>query len=69
MLERGYRNWEFAFKGMYSVKSNEVLFMDQMIQHPWFMKRHSIVFFYEPMALAMALTNNDIDKAINIVYT
>lgn len=51
------------------IKSNELLFMDEKIMHPWYMKGASIVFFYEALAIAMHLTNFDIDSSINIVYS
>ena len=69
LVDIGYKNWKFPYKNAHLIKSNEILFMDEKIMHPWYMKGASIVFFYETLAITMELTNFDIDSAINIVYS
>ena len=66
MCDRGYKNYNFRVT---KITSSEIILMDKKIIHPWFLSGlSSISFFHEPMAIAMALSNNNIDTAVNLVY-
>jgi len=66
MLDRSYKNWTFHLQE--TISSGIVILMDQKITHPYHINQKRITFFYEPMAIAMALSNNNIDASINLVY-
>lgn len=66
MLEREYKHWTFNVEE--PINSGLVILMDQKILHPYHINQKRVTFFYEPMAVAMGLSNNNIDAAINLVY-
>jgi hypothetical protein len=67
MCDRGYKKYPFRVD---RITSAEIILMDKKIIHPWFLQGLSnLTFFYEPMAIAMTLSNNNIDTSIGIVYS
>jgi hypothetical protein len=66
LQERAYQHWQFQFDEVFV--SRQMILMDQKIKRPYFVMNKSIIFFDEPMAIAMALSNNNLDIAINLVY-
>ena len=64
--DRGYTHWTFTVEGQ--IVSRTIILMDQNITHPYHINQKRITFFYEPMAIAMALSNNNVDTAVNLVY-
>lgn len=66
MMEREYTYYQFRIERL---TSNEIILMDKKIMHPWYLHGlGSLTFFYAPMASAMALSNNNVDTAVNLVY-
>lgn len=66
MVDRGYKNYGFRIDRL---TSPDIILMDKKIIHPWFLSGlGSLSFFYEPMAIAMGLSNNNVDSAVNLVY-
>jgi hypothetical protein len=65
MDDRGYKNYNFKVG---KINSSEIILLDKKVIHPWFYFGQFIVFFHEDIASAMALSNNNIDIAINLVY-
>lgn len=43
--------------------------MDRLIKHPWYIDRKNVYFFYEPIAVNMALCSNDIESAVELTYS
>jgi hypothetical protein len=66
MCDRGYKNYNFRVG---KITSPEIILMDKKIMHPWHLQGlGNLSFFYEPMAIAMALSNNNVDTSVNLVY-
>jgi hypothetical protein len=66
MCDRGYKSYLFRVS---RITSQQIILMDQKITHPWFLQGLSnLSFFHEPIAIAMGLSNNNIDTSINLVY-
>jgi len=66
LLERGYAEYTFRIQ---KLMSSDIILMDKKIIHPWHLHGlGTLTFFYEPMAIAMALSNNNVDTAVNLVY-
>jgi hypothetical protein len=65
LSSREYKYYNFRVE---KVSSPEIILMDKKVMHPWFYFGAYVSFFYEPMAVAMALSNNNIDTAVNLVY-
>ena len=66
MCDRGYKCYNFRVN---RITSSEIILMDKKITHPWHLiGLGNLSFFYEPMAIAMALSNNNVDTAVNLVY-
>jgi hypothetical protein len=66
MCDRGYKYYSFRVT---KITSPEIILMDKKVMHPWFLSGlGSITFFYEPMAIAMALSSNNVETAVNLVY-
>jgi hypothetical protein len=66
MIDIGYVSYTFK---IYKLTTNNIIKMDQKIFHPWFLLGLSTFrIFYEPMVIAMALSDNNIDKAIDLTY-
>lgn len=68
MKERGYTLWEFPLEKP-ELTGYEILQMDEKILHPWFLKRRKIIFSHQPLAVAMELSNYNVDVSINLVYS
>jgi hypothetical protein len=66
LSSRGYKNYNFQVG---KITSPNIILMDKKVIHPWFYFSSYVVFFHEPMAIAMALSNNNIDTAVNLVYS
>jgi len=66
LLDREYKNWTFLLNE--TITSKVMILMDQNIVHPYHMNLNKVTFFHEPLAIAMALSNNNVDTAVNIVY-
>ena len=67
LVECGYSNWTFKIP-VTSITSATTILLDQKVTHPWHLDRRGITFFYEPIATAMALSNNNVDTAVTLVY-
>lgn len=66
LIERGYTEYSFKIQRL---TSPDIILMDKKITHPWHLHGlGNLSFFHEPMAIAMALSNNNVDTAINLVY-
>jgi hypothetical protein len=65
MSDRGYKYYSFQVG---KITSLNIILMDKKVMHPWFYFGSHIAFFHEPMAIAMALSNNNVDTAVNLVY-
>ena len=65
MSDRGYKYHSFQVG---KITSLNIILMDKKVMHPWFYFGSHIAFFHEPMAIAMALSNNNVDTAVNLVY-
>jgi len=65
LVERKYPSWFFE---MSTWRNADTVLLDQKAFHPWFLDRRGVTFFYEPLAIAMSLSNNNVDTAINLVY-
>jgi hypothetical protein len=66
MIDRGYKKYSFFVK---KITSTDLILMDQKITYPWSLSGlGSLTFFYEPIALAMVLSNNNIETSIKMVY-
>jgi hypothetical protein len=66
LKERSYNNWQFQLDDF--LVSRQMIMMDQKIKRPYFVMNKRVIFFDEPMAIAMALSNNNLETAINLVY-
>lgn len=66
MLDRPYKNWTFQLQD--PINSGLVVLMDQKITHPYHINQKRVTFFHEQMAIAMGLSNNNLDASINLVY-
>ena len=79
--KRGFRLTRYGLEAMENLhyksftffitklNSYDIVRMDKEVTHPWFASgMGSLTIFYEPMAVALNLTNSDVDRAINIVY-
>ena len=66
MRDRNYSHWTFTLDSQ--IVSGTIILMDQKITHPYHINNKRISFFYEPMAIAMGLSNNNVDSAVNLVY-
>jgi hypothetical protein len=49
-------------------KNSDTILLDQKALHPWYLDRQGVTFFYEQLAIAMELSKNNVDSAINLVY-
>ena len=66
MCDCGYKKYPFRVD---KITSSEIILMDKKIIHPWHLNGlGNLSFFHEPMAIAMALSNNNVDTAVNLVY-
>jgi len=66
LLERGYTEYPFRIQRL---TSSEIILMDKKVIHPWHLHGlGNLSFFYEPMAISMTLSNNNVDSAVNLVY-
>ena len=66
LLERGYTEYPFRIQRL---RSSEIILMDKKVIHPWHLHGlGNLSFFYEPMAISMTLSNNNVDSAVNLVY-
>jgi hypothetical protein len=50
-------------------KNSDTILLDQKALHPWFLDRRGVTFFHQPLAMAMTLSNNNVDMAVGIVYS
>jgi hypothetical protein len=66
MLDRDYRSWTFQLEE--PISSRLIILMDQKIVHPYHINQKRITFFNESIVSAMALSNNNLDVSINLVY-
>ena len=67
LIERKYPSWFFHIPYTSWTNSYTIL-LDQKALHPWYLDRMGVTFFYEQLASAMALSNNNVDTAVNLVY-
>jgi hypothetical protein len=66
MCDRGYKKYPFRVD---KITSSEIILMDKKVMHPWFLHGlGSLTFFHDEIATAMALSNNNVDTAVNLVY-
>jgi hypothetical protein len=68
MLDRPYKHWTFQLAE--PISSGSIILMDRKITHPYHMNGNGkrITFFHEEIVSAMALSNNNLDVAVNLVY-
>jgi hypothetical protein len=66
MCDRGYTKYSFYVK---RISSFEIILMDKKVIHPWHLHGlGNLSFFHDEIASAMALSNNNVDTAVNLVY-
>jgi hypothetical protein len=67
ILSDRYPNWPFpvAYKNL---TPSEIVLLDMKSTVPWFLSRSSFITFDSNLASAMALSNNNIDSAVQLVY-
>ena len=66
LLDREYKHWTFTLEE--PINSGLMVLMDQKISEPYHINMKRITFFSEPMAVAMGLSNNNLDASVNLVY-
>ena len=66
LIEKRYQSWFFE---MPTWKNSDTILLDQKALHPWFLDRRGVTFFHQPLAMAMTLSNNNVDMAVGIVYS
>ena len=69
LVDRGYSNWDFELSN--NLNSAALVLMDKKIQSPYYIHNLSlrrVTFFERELASAMALTGNDINNAVSLVY-
>ncbi len=66
MLDRGYSYWTYELSDYLS--NRDLILMDQKLLHPYYINKKNISFFYEPIAIAMALTHNNVYASVEMTY-